>query len=647
MSLSNRRRSVLAKAVAADDRSQAIAFPANSAEKARGVTAADVPAPDDPRGRRVTRSKERALASLGRSWRKGRVQDARVAMQQWMRMNNPDTQAVSDHAIRRRVDEWFTGLAVQPDLLAAQIRQLDPTSVGPEAGQRIHDKAMTHAVLRIPVMSYLKDRLGDRPRGRGRKGNTRASAAVLLWMAFGFGGPKIKHVAEMFEGNAAAGWALHYPGPQSSYTAICKQIRKICERTEPGLLDAVSVELIRQMAELRDENGNLMHPDAGKYLTVDGTRVPAHLSQDKPSTEELAALRRGARRAMARFVIYTSERSHEQDPARPQPGREVKQAWHGYKEVTISCLKLQLPIISGLYPGDVDERVAALELLAELYRLWPELPAAYLVADGLYDAEEFCSTLLFNYGIVPVTGDGNRYSKRLPYTQPNGERPGHKGTPRCDHGPMVRHKLSVAMGPEKRAKEGVAPGEQFPAKRSDLRIRFRCPKNLCKEAVTRPADDARAYSLLPRVEARQLHVDGAGNALDAHAALRHILASRRNTVEAGYAWLKSRGIAAGEDRAEWADDVGMRVFTALGNIAMTARRLAWETGLYDESLDECETLGLREAVDTGRPSAGPTSEQLAQAIAARNDQPPAPPRGRIMPASEQRIAEPAPPADAA
>jgi hypothetical protein len=71
------------------------------------------------------------------------------------------------------------------------------------------------------------------------------------------------------------------------------------------------------------------------------------------------------------------------------------------------------------------------------------------------------------------------------------------------------------------------------------------------------------------------------------------------------------------DAPQWAHDHEVQWLFGMGAIAMTARRIVHETGLYDEVLDEARKLGLLTRPSLSNPTPGPTASSLSSARLAR------------------------------
>lgn len=453
-----------------------------------------------------------------------------------------------------------------------------------------------HAVLQLPEMRWLWGWMTRA--GRGRSARRDRLLCVLFQMAWSAHRPCVEHALSALEGSAKLGWAFDYRTEGPKKQTIYKTLRGMCVRKDCTVALHINLDLIRRLAALTGPDGQLLHPDLGRYLGADGKFVQAHIRQEPPRDREHEDL-------MRRFRSMAEFRVHRRD------GQVILRVF-GYKIVVISCLTTGLPLIWGIYGAKAHEPDRVLELLGELRRLWPELPAEYLVADALYDTEPFQRRLWAEHSIHPVAREdrGTKYRDDMPYWDKSPVAPGDLGVPSCAHGAMAR-KPGGFHGHAKRRELDVPYGEPMPGLGGAV-IRWLCPEQECNEIRTHFWKYPRLYSYLPR----------SGDSDP--ALLRQALYVRRNDVESLFALVHYFGVDGSSPvRAQWADDDGMCWLISLMLLYLTARRVVHETGLYAESHVEAQSLDVRKVADADDPSPGPDREQAAAARERRRRNQPA------------------------
>jgi hypothetical protein len=388
-------------------------------------------------------------------------------------------------------------------------------------------------------------------------------------MAFQSGKPDILNTWKQFHRTDLRDFVYgELDGPSQS--ALYRSMEALLARRLPQVCRHINVAMFRELASQTDEAGNLLHPDAGKYLVVDGTLLEAHAPQrparydaDGNPDDEHERLLRGRRTKAA----YTGQKG---------------KALRGYKLMLISDLVTGLPLMFRLYPANVDERKACIDLLERLFAIWPDSTAEYLVGDALYDHDKtFAYDLVFRWALNPVFPSHLPYDSKLPYTEHNQEEPGVHGVPCCRHGLMKVRDHDRWWGAKRRAEAGIERGAHAP--QVDARIRWVCAKGdkTCGMRTTRPRDDARVYTYLPRAGSHK------------RVAMREALLVRRNSIESIFAQLKGGGQGGpAQWRAFWAEDQEMEWLLYAGLLFITARRLVNENGDYERVREEAETLGL-------------------------------------------------------
>jgi len=573
---------------------------------------------------------------------------------------------VNEYEARRRARDEIHELLARYQHLEKEAQDLAPSWISPDPDD-LHDHIWTHAVLQVPQVAFIKRELERRcasGRGRKPKGFRQLPVAVFNQMALGGEAPDVTATLKSFQGNPFRMWALHHPEAGPDYKALLKSIKATLARTPVSLAQHTMVDLARELTEETDQEGRLLHPGAMEILAADATLVQAPIDQNKPLNEKDAQRTRGRKRPKVGYVIYRSDRSFEQTEKREDPDRgyEPRQAGdaahtdrrrppkkvcHGYKLVSLACLKLNRPVIAGLFPANVDEREATLELLDLLFELWPDAPVKVLAGDSLFDSARFCDDLFFRYGIDPVFARGRAPSKKFDYVEGNAERPGFDGVPTCEHGLMEFHKREKWYDADRRRDLGIPRG--MPAPDRDARIRWKCPAGVCKEQASWVRKNPRLYTLYPRIDLKTLERLEADQraAIDAQrkaagkkpsretprqsvrnrrAARRIVIEARRNLIESVFASLKADQLAGvARLKAYWAEDAQMEWLLLMHLVGLLARVHAWTDDGYARALEEAQSLDLTRIPTPDNPGCGPTAAELRDAIATRVTEIPRPP----------------------
>lgn len=503
---------------------------------------------------------------------------------------------LSPQGLQRAVEKaWDEFLADQSS--SAVLKQFEataPTSQAPNSSQ-VNREVEIAACLRHPVLRWLSDLMLGKTNARGFKARRKLVLAVFLRMAFSFGRPEVVKVREeLLCGHTLASWAHDYPdeGPASKH--FYESLHCMLRSKPAEALVHTNLELYRQLIEQRESSGDLRHPNAAKVAIVDGCLIPANVPQRSPKDEEHRGILYGPGRERVEDVVYTDSQGRLQ--------RFVA----GYKLMTLVDVATNQAMVFCICPADCSERQAALHLLRLLFRLWPECPLEILVGDGLYHNDvEFLRELIFELGVQPCFPDtAGKYRADLEHVKT-------KGVPGCGCGELMKLKdVDPLLNAKSRAKKGMARGQMAP---TGARLRWVCERGLCKPTYTRPFDDPRLYTYLPR----------AGD--HPRAALRSALLHRRNAVESYFARLHALGLGGKANRPAWAKDHEVDWLLGMGIVSLTARRLAHETGLYAAAEGEAEALGLMDQPSHAVPAPGPSEEELA---AAQRDR-----EGRLGPVS--------------
>jgi len=618
--------------------------------------------------------------NVGRLARKSRVEElanlfryTAVKQNPTLDLDHPDTAALAremaEAVCRRyqRLEQWE--------------EHYTPACYTPR-GRRANE-VVVHALLQIPQIAYLKQLLAHRP-GSGRKatGGGLMQASTFLWMALAQDNANVSKTLLDHEGSPKRAWALGYPEPGSGYKAFLKTMRACLGRHDPLLAKHIMVDLAREACEEMDETGRPAVPGAVRYLAADGFLVKANVQQRAALDETELRLRcRKLRRA--RFVIYTSTRSHLQSPnelggddgpqrpatAQPEESapaqgtaksrakakvvQTILKTCFGYKVVSLHCVRLNQPVIADVFPANMDERAAVLELLRDLFDLWPDAPVHALIGDGLYDSEAFCQKLVRDWGIQPVFSKGKVHGSYNDWVADSDDqkRIGVNGVPCCAHGLMRFKRKANYWDAEKRSAEGLRRGEPAPDF-DKFRIRWQCPVGSCAEQATYPARNARLYTLYPHIGLDDLQTmedtlheaelrrwkdacrsaqefgqpqpaePGPPSPTQVHGELpaaRLLLRASANAVEA--AWSAMAGGFQGNHaplRAAWVqEDEEMDWLLMISLLGLAARRTAFRRNLVARSEQEAVDLGLTEIATREKPAIGPTAQAVARAEANR------------------------------
>lgn len=548
--------------------------------------------------RRGVRAALDVWESLGRpdpGTRKGRIREAELLLAlEMLRRDRTLTREQAERdaheALQARGEAWLRRLD-------GALKRLARTSVTVPR-RDVCQEVEIHAVLQLAQMRWWWDWMCGAVDGRpGRRGRVQS---VLCWMAWSQDPPDVQGTVGRMEGNAKVGWAFDWRTQGPALKTVYKTLKCMLARKDVAVTVHLNASLFKELAALRHPDGTLRHPEAGKYLAVDGSDVEAHIRQIPPRDREHEDLMRGDRE-VAEWGIYRRL-------------EKVVRSVFGYKVVTISCLKLGLPMIWGVYGSKVSEQQATLRLLSELRRLYPDIDPKYLVADAGFDSNKFAEAVWMDHAIHPVIAAkrSEKYQAAKPWWERSKVNRGEAGVPRCAHGLML-YSAEGFQDAHERRKRGMVPfGPVAPDSRAG-RLRWRCAEGVCKAQATKPSDYPRLYTFLPRAGDHR------------RAIKRQALMLRRLDIESLFALTKYFKIdGTSPVRAAWADDTGICWLISLHMLYLTARRLVHENGMYEQSLAEAEQLGVREIASPANPSPGPDDVTAARAVRLR--------RGRQGPA---------------
>jgi hypothetical protein len=482
--------------------------------------------------------------------------------------------------------------------LVKQLDRISRTSVTARRS-RIKPAAEMHAVLRLVWFRWLWEWLarnldGGRPAQRGRP------LSLLFYMSWSTVGPVVQAAWDKFEGSFKLGWVFCWrtegPSPDGCYDAL--RVMTDDPRKDPAVLQHINAAIIRRFVAQRMPDGEPAHPDAFKYLVIDGKGIKAHIRQSRPKGKD------------AKDPIYQAhERQMQRHRRRARYGihkhgvRVVLQLF-GYKLMTLSTLRLGKTLVWDLYPFAMYEPDCIESLLRKLHQLYPEHApdAEYLVADALYDTNVTHRMLWKKWSIHLVchekTDDG--YREDMPFWErskvPGGK--GDLGVPECRCGLMKRTKPDGFVTAAHRVARGIPFGAEVA---QSPRLRWVCPNGRCPARTTRPLEYPRLYTYLPRAGTH------------ATAALREALLLRRNEVESQYHLIQYFGLEGEAPlRAAWATDRGMEWLIGLILVYISARRWVHANGDYKRSLAEAEKIGALEWPTPDNPRPGPVDLRVIE-----------------------------------
>lgn len=266
---------------------------------------------------------------------------------------------------------------------------------------------------------------------------------------------RIRQVFEWIEAtSAAASGGAPNPYKLRSYEQVMRQVRKIVEGV-PERAVAANIEMFKAM--------HALHPSSCVRLGIDGTAAKAWVKQvGNRSDAEEAWIRRNAPNAGPRLI----ERSGSD-------GKVFATFWRGWYLVVLTDLATGLPLIWKLIDANTKEADAIGQLLHDLYGLWSECPAEFIVADGAWDDEALIAECLVNYGIHLVA---QRHRDRAEAEHPLSRFHAASiskftgtGLAYCrEHNvPLVRDGVSRAP------RDQLRPGE--PSNEYAFRVRYHCP----------------------------------------------------------------------------------------------------------------------------------------------------------------------------
>lgn len=509
-----------------------------------------VPDPRSPGSSKRMVRVERALATFREQVRVEYVNEGRDA----------DADEIEVEAFARLTEL----LGRQDPEVAKQLAKTAPSSVSPPRDGLYHALEVG-AMRRTPMGRNLEAVL--RAQTMGRPTDRRLPLAIFEEMALGMGRPSVReHLQRFLQSDGLLDHVHEHPVTDAncgiSESSVRATLKKMLNRNDPDLAIALNIEGIKQLAQ--------RHGDIGRYVAIDGTDVPAWLDQGPDWGRGHAAL-------MNRRVEGAEHGSH---------GKNY--FWRGYVLIVLTDIKSTLPLAWVLASAKGDEASLAREVIDLLYRHWPECPIEYLVGDRGFDVPAALHRDLEElYGIHLVT----------PWKRSADEVDAERGIPHCHctgaPEPMTYRQSDGFWPAAKRRDAGIDPGERIDLKKTKARHRWSCAH--CGNRENRWFwQDPRRHCFLPR-----------GGIDPWRVALRAALLVRRNAAEGMFATLKHRGIAGKEVNVpRWVTSqrqMSWLIGTCL--LGVTLRRVAHETGIYEQVREEAEAeqlLKLRGAFGRGR-----------------------------------------------
>ena len=491
---------------------------------------------------------------LGVQARKSRLKEAETRITMAVLADNP---RIDEEELIEQVDEALLKLVQTNPTVRRLWRAFAPTSRAPDR-KGIDLYAEFAAAFKQPEMAQLRKLIleGVEP---GQRAARELAFNVLLLMAKHPEARTLRHTRTRLLETPRAQLALgeFAPAPESSLYEHAHVLANWCH---PAHALRANIAMLKRLAAEH-------HHDIGRVACVDGTDIEANVLQRSLNDEpELRELLYGRRLRKVRAQTYSGDDHH------------LRKFWAGYKLMGLTDLASGLPIVWHLFPANVGERGATLELLAALFELWPDCPLEYLIGDGLYSEEiDFLHALEFKWAVHPVVPLDSNIALAMRWSET-------KGVPSCEHGLMKRHAHDNYYSPQRRAKEGIARGQLVP---DDARIIYHCVVETCPHQYVYTRDDGRLYPYLPYD-----CWEGAGGKRDKAWARRVALEHRRGSIESGWANLKHAQIGgSGATKFKVSSDNLQALVIDLYASMTTAIRKAHESGDYAETrdaLDEAE-----------------------------------------------------------
>ncbi len=517
---------------------------------------------------------------LGFKPRPGRVKEAKILYAAAMRRHHPE---ISDEEIARRTEALVEVLAHHDPRAVRAFERTEPSSTAPRRSA-MDPLCEVLAIRRLDEVRRVEGHLNAyRPR-RGFRPRVARIVAALLTMAWERRRTEFLATVRLFDRpDAQRAFCYGYPaGSGREKSASYEQLHAVCEASDVEVVVKANVDLLRRQALLKGPNGKPRHPNLGRWAAVDGSYVEPDIRQQKPVDEAHAAHLRGKRTRIGYSL-------------KQRPSGEIADRCHGYRLVALVDLASSLPMVWALFRADAYEPGCLLVLLERLRNLWPECPLEAVVGDRLFTRNvAVARSLVFKWGVAPVFPPKGRWAASSDWAPT-------LGVPYDRHGPMHYEKPDNFHDGDKRLSGKYGRGQMVDEVR-ETKIRWVC-KTCGARVNTYPDDDPTLYTQYPF----------GGDSL--WYFRRVALLARRGAVESLFSQLQNQGFGGvTHERPAWANDHEMELLASLALLSLTARRFAYETGLYTDTFERLERLGLFVAPTVAKPTPGPSPEEAIAAL---------------------------------
>jgi hypothetical protein len=530
--------------------------------------------PTATRDRTVTRiTKSNVRRTVGISARPHRIREIEAALhdEEALRSGDPKRLAEFREKTARALKAASPGVRKEWEALKPSFRAPPrATVVGP---------VEIFEARRIPQIAWLEDLMTRRlPEGR-RPEAARFTLAVLQMMVMVTGLARVWAALQPLRGDLQVRWAFGFPSVKP-WSTVYDSIGAMAERVDERVFNEVNIDLIRDLAEFRSPDGELVYPKVCHNLCVDGMFIEADLRQ-APFKGPAERAVRASQYPDAEFVIHEDENGN------------IRLKGLGWTEVTLTCMDLTIVVCKTRIPGSAKEPEALLKLLPILFEAWPDCPVENIVGDSAYDhSTELARELELKLGIHPVFVRWGTISAEYKWAET-------EGRPACpNHGPMNFFKRENLLTAAVRKAAGVPRG--VAVKGVSPRIRWKCA-HCGTEEYTRPADNPRLYTWWPR------------NTEHPFCYKRIALALRRNSVESTNAVHQHLGFGGkGVNRLRLKGTAKFALVSGLAMVMTTARRYVHATGAYQDMLPVADHLGVLDDPTDDDPQPFPTHGELTR-----------------------------------